>query len=114
MRSPQKPLSDSAISDVLKRRGILVARRTVAKYREALRIPSSNERVRSTSPVPPSRAGQRIGRGSGRSSIARIHGVALGVVHLQRSSQMNLTISGHQLEITDALKVIRAGPRCRN
>lgn len=45
--SPQKPLSDSAISDVLKRRGILVARRTVAKYREAMRIPSSNERVRS-------------------------------------------------------------------
>ena len=44
---PQKPLSDSAIADVLKRRGILVARRTVAKYREALRIPSSNERVRS-------------------------------------------------------------------
>lgn len=44
---PQKPLSDSAISDVLKRRGILVARRTVAKYREGMRIPSSNERVRS-------------------------------------------------------------------
>lgn len=44
---PQKPLSDSSISDALKRRGILVARRTVAKYREALRIPSSNERVRS-------------------------------------------------------------------
>lgn len=44
---PQKPLSDSSISDVLKRRGILVARRTVAKYREAMRIPSSNERVRS-------------------------------------------------------------------
>ncbi len=43
----QKPLSDSAISDLLKRRGILVARRTVAKYREAMRIPSSNERVRS-------------------------------------------------------------------
>lgn len=45
--APQKPLSDSAIADLLKRRGILVARRTVAKYREALRIPSSNERVRS-------------------------------------------------------------------
>jgi RNA polymerase sigma-54 factor len=45
--TPQKPLSDSSISDLLKRRGILVARRTVAKYREALRIPSSNERVRS-------------------------------------------------------------------
>ena len=44
---PQKPLSDSALTEQLKRRGILVARRTVAKYREALRIPSSNERVRS-------------------------------------------------------------------
>ncbi len=44
---PNKPLSDSALADLLKRRGILVARRTVAKYREALRIPSSNERVRS-------------------------------------------------------------------
>lgn len=44
--SPQKPLSDSSLSELLKRRGILVARRTVAKYREALRIPSSNERVR--------------------------------------------------------------------
>jgi len=44
---PQKPLSDSSLADLLKRRGILVARRTVAKYREAMRIPSSNERVRS-------------------------------------------------------------------
>lgn len=43
---PRKPLSDSALADTLKRRGILVARRTVAKYREALRIPSSNDRVR--------------------------------------------------------------------
>ncbi len=43
---PKKPLSDSAISELLKRRGILVARRTVAKYREGMRIPSSNERVR--------------------------------------------------------------------
>ena len=45
--APSKPLSDSSISELLKRRGILVARRTVAKYREALRIPSSNERSRS-------------------------------------------------------------------
>jgi len=44
--SSRKPLSDSAISEVLKRRGILVARRTVAKYREGMRIPSSNERAR--------------------------------------------------------------------
>jgi RNA polymerase sigma-54 factor len=41
-----RPLSDSALSAALKRQGILVARRTVAKYREALRIPSSTERMR--------------------------------------------------------------------
>ena len=41
-----KPLSDSRISALLKDKGILVARRTVAKYREALRIPPSHERQR--------------------------------------------------------------------
>jgi RNA polymerase sigma-54 factor len=39
-----KPLSDSKISDLLDEKGINVARRTVAKYREALSIPPSNER----------------------------------------------------------------------
>lgn len=39
-----KPLSDSKIADVLAERGIQVARRTVAKYREAMGIPPSNER----------------------------------------------------------------------
>jgi RNA polymerase sigma-54 factor len=42
----RKPLSDSALCDLLKARGVMVARRTVAKYREALNIPSSQERVR--------------------------------------------------------------------
>ncbi len=36
--SPKKPLSDSQLSDMLKEQGIECARRTVAKYREALRI----------------------------------------------------------------------------
>ncbi|MGV8805003.1 MAG: RNA polymerase factor sigma-54 [Polaromonas sp.] len=36
--SPKKPLSDSQIADMLKEQGIECARRTVAKYREALRI----------------------------------------------------------------------------
>lgn len=36
---PKKPLSDSQISDVLGQQGIVVARRTIAKYREALNIP---------------------------------------------------------------------------
>jgi RNA polymerase sigma-54 factor len=38
------PLSDAAIVQLLGREGLRIARRTVAKYREELRIPSSNER----------------------------------------------------------------------
>jgi len=44
--SPKKPLSDSTLSDLLKKQNIEVARRTVAKYREAMHIPPSNERKR--------------------------------------------------------------------
>ncbi|QSG84057.1 RNA polymerase factor sigma-54 [Acinetobacter indicus] len=40
----RKPLSDNAIANILKEEGIDVARRTVAKYRESLHIPSSSER----------------------------------------------------------------------
>jgi RNA polymerase sigma-54 factor len=43
---PKKPLSDNKIAIILKEQGINVARRTVAKYREALAIPPSNERKR--------------------------------------------------------------------
>ncbi|MFT5879215.1 MAG: RNA polymerase sigma-54 factor [Moritella sp.] len=39
-----KPLSDSKIADLLADQGIKVARRTIAKYREALKIPPSNQR----------------------------------------------------------------------
>jgi RNA polymerase sigma-54 factor len=39
-----KPLSDSKLAAVLSEQGINVARRTVAKYREAMAIPSSTER----------------------------------------------------------------------
>ena len=42
--NPQKPLSDSQISDILGQQGIVVARRTIAKYREALSIPPTNLR----------------------------------------------------------------------
>jgi RNA polymerase sigma-54 factor len=42
----EKPLSDSKITELLGDQGINVARRTVAKYREALNIPPSNERKR--------------------------------------------------------------------
>ena len=44
--SPKKPLSDSKIAVSLEEQGIKVARRTIAKYREALMIPPSNERKR--------------------------------------------------------------------
>ncbi len=40
----RKPLSDSKITKLLEEQGIQVARRTVAKYRESLNIPASNER----------------------------------------------------------------------
>lgn len=42
----RKPLSDSKITTLLEERGINVARRTIAKYRESLSIPPSNERKR--------------------------------------------------------------------
>ena len=43
---PRKPLSDSRLVELLAADDIKVARRTVAKYREALGIPSSSERKR--------------------------------------------------------------------
>jgi len=39
-----KPLSDSKIAEVMSDQGINVARRTIAKYRESISIPSSSER----------------------------------------------------------------------
>ncbi|VEF47016.1 RNA polymerase, sigma 54 subunit, RpoN [Bacillus freudenreichii] len=41
-----KPLSDQAIANMLKEKGLTLSRRTVAKYREQLRIPSSTKRKR--------------------------------------------------------------------
>src|SRR5690554_111899 len=46
--TPRKPLSDSKIAKMLEEQGINVARRTIAKYRESLNIPPSNERKRLT------------------------------------------------------------------
>ena len=46
--NPQKPMSDNKISAFLMNEGINVARRTVAKYRESMLIPPSNERKRLT------------------------------------------------------------------
>ncbi|OAI19238.1 MULTISPECIES: RNA polymerase factor sigma-54 [Methylomonas] len=44
--NPAKPLSDSKISDLLNEKGINVARRTIAKYREAMSIPPTSQRKR--------------------------------------------------------------------
>ncbi len=41
---PRKPLSDSRIVSILQREGLVLARRTIAKYREELKIPTSNQR----------------------------------------------------------------------
>jgi RNA polymerase sigma-54 factor len=45
---PKKPLSDEAIALMIKKDGIDLARRTVAKYREIMKIPSSAQRRRQT------------------------------------------------------------------
>jgi len=42
--TPKKPLSDNQITDILGKQGIIVARRTIAKYRESLNIPPANLR----------------------------------------------------------------------
>ena len=44
--TPKKPISDSQISNLLASQGFNVARRTVAKYRELMRIPSAHLRKR--------------------------------------------------------------------
>jgi len=44
---PEKPLSDNQIAKILSDDGVQVARRTVAKYREAMKIPSSSDRKKS-------------------------------------------------------------------
>ncbi|MDB5987698.1 MAG: polymerase factor sigma-54, partial [Nevskia sp.] len=44
LEEPAKPLSDATLAEMLLKEGIQVARRTVAKYREAMHIPPSHER----------------------------------------------------------------------
>ena len=46
MEEPEKPLSDNRITSLLKEQGISIARRTVAKYRDSMAIPSSSDRKR--------------------------------------------------------------------
>jgi RNA polymerase sigma-54 factor len=40
----RRPLSDSKIVSILQNEGLILARRTIAKYREELKIPTSNQR----------------------------------------------------------------------
>lgn len=42
--NPRKPLSDNKIASLMEGQGIVVARRTIAKYRESLQIPPANLR----------------------------------------------------------------------
>jgi len=42
--NPRKPYSDSHITEILGQQGIVVARRTIAKYRESLQIPAASQR----------------------------------------------------------------------
>jgi RNA polymerase sigma-54 factor len=46
LEEPDKPLSDNKITTLLKQQGISIARRTVAKYRDSMAIPSSSDRKR--------------------------------------------------------------------
>ena len=52
---PKKILSDDKIVALLRADGINIARRTVAKYREAMRIPSSVQRRRDKAALPRSK-----------------------------------------------------------
>lgn len=45
--NPVKPMSDNQIAQLLSEDGVQIARRTIAKYREAMNIPSSSERKKS-------------------------------------------------------------------
>jgi RNA polymerase sigma-54 factor len=49
--SPKNILSDDAVAAILQKEGIDIARRTVAKYRDALRIPGSAQRKREKMPA---------------------------------------------------------------
>jgi len=41
---PKKPLSDAKIAELLEKEGMIVARRTIAKYRDSLHIPPASQR----------------------------------------------------------------------
>ncbi|OSM89338.1 RNA polymerase factor sigma-54 [Escherichia coli SHECO002] len=73
--NPAKPLSDSKLTSLLSEQGIMVARRTVAKYRESLSIPPSNQRKQKKKIDP-----------------------------TDKEDTMQLNITGNNVEITEALR----------
>jgi RNA polymerase sigma-54 factor len=44
--NPRRPLADQVIAEILQKENIDIARRTVAKYREMMGIPTSSQRRR--------------------------------------------------------------------
>ena len=46
MEDKKNPLTDDNIKSLLDQKGITIARRTIAKYRNVLKIPSSNKRIK--------------------------------------------------------------------
>ena len=46
MEDKKNPLTDDNIKSLLDQKGINIARRTIAKYRNVLKIPSSNKRIK--------------------------------------------------------------------
>ena len=46
MEDKKSPLTDDNIKSLLDQKGITIARRTIAKYRNVLKIPSSNKRIK--------------------------------------------------------------------
>ena len=46
MEDKKSPLTDDNIKSLLDQKGIAIARRTIAKYRNVLKIPSSNKRIK--------------------------------------------------------------------
>lgn len=51
VENKQKPLSDTEIKHLLKEKGVIIARRTVVKYRELSGIPNSEMRKRQPMPL---------------------------------------------------------------
>ena len=81
---PGRPWSDQRLASDLERAGFRVARRTVAKYRESMGIPPSNERRRA--------GGRRRQRSAPDCGTSR------------RTHSMQLNVTGRRLVVTEALE----------